>query len=85
MPEISRFLGIHVRLYYRDVGPPHVHAEYGEYEVIVEIETGIVSGRFPRRAMTALLEWYTAHEQELRTAAQRTADERQLDRIEPLE
>ena len=48
MPEISRFLGIIIRMYYRDHAPPHFHAEYGEYEITVEIATGIVTGHFPR-------------------------------------
>jgi hypothetical protein len=56
MPEISRFLGIIIRMYYRDHAPPHFHAEYGEYEVTVEIATGIVTGHFPRRALKAVLD-----------------------------
>ncbi len=85
MPETARFLGIAVRSYYRDHGPPHVHAEYGDYEVTLEIETGVVSGRFPRRALSALLEWYAMHEEELLTTSRRAAEDHQLDRIEPLE
>ncbi len=85
MPEISRFLGIDIRMYYRDHGPRHVHAEYGDYEVTVDTETGIVSGQFPRRAMTALLEWYALHEEELLAIGRMASEEYQLDRIEPLE
>ena len=29
MPEISRFLGIVVRMFYRDHAPPHFHCEQG--------------------------------------------------------
>jgi hypothetical protein len=36
--------------------PPHFHADYGEYRVTVEILTGVVSGRFPKRALNALME-----------------------------
>lgn len=39
MPEISRFLGIVIRMYYRAHAPPHFHAEYDEFEITVEIET----------------------------------------------
>jgi len=39
MPEISRFLGIVIRMFYRDHAPPHFHAYYGDYEIIVEIES----------------------------------------------
>ncbi len=57
MPEISRFLGIVIRMYYRDHPPPHFHAEYAEHEIEIEIESGIVQDRFPRRALHAVLEW----------------------------
>ena len=41
MPEISRFLGIVVRMYYREHAPPHFHAAYGDFEVVVQIESGV--------------------------------------------
>jgi hypothetical protein len=37
MPEISRFLGIVIAMFYREHSPPHFHAKYGEYEVTVGI------------------------------------------------
>lgn len=46
MPEISRFLGIIIRMLYHEHDPPHFHAYYGEYEVSVEIHSGEVTGRF---------------------------------------
>ncbi len=58
MPELSRFLGIVVRMHYRDHAPPHFHAEYGEFEITVEIETGVIEGKFPRRALAAVMDWY---------------------------
>ena len=48
MPEISRFLGIVIRMYYRDHAHPHFHAEYAEYEISVGIDSGVVQGKFPR-------------------------------------
>lgn len=51
MPELSRFLGIVIAMYYRDHGPPHFHAIYGDFEITVEIESGKVNGDFPRRAL----------------------------------
>lgn len=65
MPEIARFLGIVIRMYYRDHAPPHFHAEYGDHEITIGIETGVVTGKFPRRVLTAVLEWYTLHYAEL--------------------
>ena len=46
MPEISRFLGIVIAMYYRDHAPPHFHAVYGEYEATVSIASGEVNGSF---------------------------------------
>jgi hypothetical protein len=66
MPGASRFLGIVVRLYYRDHAPPHFHAKYGRYTVVVEIDSGIVEGRFPPRALRHLLEWAELRRAELR-------------------
>ena len=63
MPEISRFLGIVIAMFYRDHVPAHFHAMYGDYEITVTIETGIVTGRFPRRALRHVLEWYELHKQ----------------------
>jgi hypothetical protein len=85
MPEISRFLGIVVRMYYRDHEPAHFHAVYGDYEVKVFIETGVVEGRFPRRALAHVLEWYAAHRTELSDDWQRAKDRTPLVPIPPLE
>ncbi len=85
MPEISRFLGIVRRMYYRDHAPPHFHAEYGEYEITVEIGSGTVEGRFPRRALAAVLEWYAQHEAELAENWELARQEQPLNRIAPLE
>lgn len=85
MPEISRFLGIVVRMYYRDHAPPHFHAEYGDYEITVEIDTGIVVGKFPRRALSAVLDWYSLHQAELAQNWELARQEQPLTRIDPLE
>jgi len=85
MPEISRFLGIVIRMYYREHAPPHFHAEYGEHEITVEIESGVVNGHFPRRALTAVLEWYELHRDELRNNWQLARQDQPLHRIDPLE
>jgi hypothetical protein len=85
MPEISRFLGIVIRMYYSDHAPPHFHAKYGKYEITVEIESGVVQGKFPRRALGAVLDWYTQHAQELRDNWDRAVRDEPLARIDPLE
>lgn len=85
MPEICRFLGIIIRMYYRDHAPPHFHAEYGEYEITVEITTGVVSGQFPPRALKAVLEWYELHKEELLRDWELAEQRKPLNTIEPLE
>lgn len=85
MPEISRFLGIVIRMFYRDHAPPHFHAEYGDYEITVEIETGVVEGRFPKRALRAVLEWADIHRDDLLADWHLARLEQPLNQIKPLE
>jgi hypothetical protein len=85
MPEISRFLGIIIRMYIREHAPPHFHAEYGEYEITVDIETGIVNGKFPRRALIAVLDWYVLHQDELKSNWEAAMNRKPLSKIAPLE
>lgn len=85
MPEISRFLGIIIRMYYRDHAPPHFHAEYDEYEITVEIATGVVTGHFPRRALKAVLEWYEINREALQRDWELAEQRKPLERIQPLE
>ena len=85
MPEISRFLGIVVYMLYDDHRPPHFHAEYGEYRITVGIHTGVVEGRFPRRALRAVTEWYELHREELLADWLLAEQHRPLQAIAPLE
>lgn len=85
MPEISRFLGIIIRMHYRDHAPPHFHAHYGDYEITVEIETGIVNGRFPKRALSAVLEWHELNQMALLLDWRKAEKRETLDSIPPLE
>lgn len=52
-------------MYWDDHSPPHFHAKYGEYEITVDIVTGIIQGRFPKRALHHVLEWHDLHRDEL--------------------
>ena len=85
MPEISRCLGIIISIYYNEHNPPHFHAEYGEFQITVEIESGIVNGKFPRRAMVAVLEWYIIHKEELMQDWELAIKGKSLNKIKPLE
>jgi hypothetical protein len=85
MPEISRFLGIVVALYYRDHGPPHFHAVYGGFEITVEIESGKVNGDFPHRALAHVQEWRAVHRAKLLDAWLLARTGQTISPIEPLE
>ena len=85
MPELSRFLGIVIYMYHREHAPAHFHAEYGEYEITVEIATGVVTGKFPRRALNMVLEWFALHQDELADDWQRASQKLPLQSIDPLE
>ncbi len=85
MPEISRFLGIVVAMFYKDHAPPHFHAVYGEFEIKVEVQTGVVTGQFPKRALRHVLEWLDLHRDELVQDWELAREERPLNRIAPLE
>ncbi|MBI4905493.1 MAG: DUF4160 domain-containing protein [Acidobacteria bacterium] len=86
MPEVARFFGIVVRMYFRDHGPAHFHAEYGEYEALVEIETlAILRGELPRRALALVLEWAALHRQELKADWERARSGTPLESIAPLD
>src|SRR5256712_4909429 len=62
MPEVSRFYGIVIKIFYDDHNPPHFHAEYGEHEVLVSISTlAILSGSLPARALGLVTEWASLH------------------------
>lgn len=85
MPELSRFLGIVIYMYHRDHAPAHFHASYAEFEITVDIDSGEVTGKFPRRALNLVLEWYSLHKDEL-AADWALAQARQpLREIDPLE
>lgn len=85
MPEISRFLGIVIAMYYSDHSPPHFHAKYGAFQITVRLADGEVVGQFPRRALNLVLEWYNLHQAELMENWNLARQRRPLNRIDPLE
>jgi hypothetical protein len=86
MPEISRFFGIVIRMYFNDHLPPHFHADYGEYAAELTIETlDIIRGRLPQRVLGLVLEWAVIHRNELREDWERARVKEPLVSIPPLE
>lgn len=85
MPEISRFLGIVIGMFFNEHGLPHFHAVYAEYKITVEIASATVRGEFPPRALRLVLEWAELHKQELLEDWERARRREPLERIPPLE
>lgn len=85
MPEISRFYGVVIRMFFDEHPPPHFHAEYGGEEAVLELATlGVIAGKLPPRAMGLVVEWASLHRQELRQCWERARASEPLGKIEPL-
>ena len=85
MPEICRFYGIIIRMFWADQPPPHFHAVYGEYEAVIDILTSeILEGQLPRRAHSLVSEWINLHNRELLELWESARQSRPLRRIDPL-
>jgi hypothetical protein len=66
LPEISRFLGISIRMFFNDHNPPHFHVQYNEFRAKVEIESlRAFEGRLPPRVLGLVFEWADLHRDEL--------------------
>jgi len=66
MPEISRFFGIIITMNFKDHNPPHLHAEYGEYEAVFDFQTNtIIEGNLPKTAIKLVKNWINLHKVEL--------------------
>lgn len=85
MPEISRFLGIIISMLYNDHNPPHFHASYGEYKISIDILAGVISGKFPKRALKAVIEWYEIYKDVLLEDWELSKKHEVLKKIPPLE
>jgi hypothetical protein len=66
MPEICRFLGIVISMYFDEHNPPHFHVRYNEYRAVFSIRTlNMIDGRMPARVRGLVEEWAELHQSEL--------------------
>ena len=81
MPEICRFLGIVICMYFDDHNPPHFHVRYNEYRAVLTIQTlNLLDGRLPARVRGLVEEWAELHQEELLSMW----ESKDFHRIEPL-
>ena len=86
MPEISRFFGILITMYFSDHQPPHFHVRYGDNKAQVTIETiSILNGELPSRVFGLVVEWTMKHQDELRENWRLVQNESLPNKIAPLE
>ena len=86
MPEISRFFGIVITMYFNDHEPPHFHVTYGHYRAVVTLEPlEVTRGLLPSRVWSLVLEWARLHRVALRQNWTRLRTEGTFTRIPPLE
>jgi Domain of unknown function (DUF4160) len=85
MPEICRFYGIVIYMYYDDHEPPHFHANYQGYKSVWSIvDLRVLAGSLPPRIENLIKRWALEKRQELAENWERCKDEKQLKRISPL-
>ena len=86
MPVISVFFGIVIRMFYREHGVPHFHAEHQGQQATFTFDGRLLAGTIrSRTALRLIAEWATAHGPELEANWDRMTTGRSLDRIEPLD
>ena len=86
MPEISRFYGIIIRMFYNDHSPPHFHAIYGDYEAVFDINSlEIIAGNIPNRAKMLIIEWTLQNRDKLVKNWEKAGKPESLDKINPLD
>ena len=80
MPEICRFFGIIISLYWKDHNPPHIHFTYGDYECSISVLDRIVDGQ----VIAKVNEWIDLHEAEILTLWEKAQNGEKINKIEPL-
>jgi hypothetical protein len=86
MPEISRFFGIIIAMFYNDHSPPHFHVRYGEQKAIVAISSlSLLRGELSPRVFGMVVEWASLHQTELLENWELARQHAPLRKIAPLE
>lgn len=81
MPEVARFYGIIIKLFFGDHPPPHFHAVYGEFVGLFDIRTlEMFEGDLPSRAKNLVVEWAEQNKLELL----KMWDEQEFKKLPPL-
>ena len=86
MPEISRFFGIVVRMFYDEHNPPHFHVEYQGNHATFDFDGNVIKGNLNSRTARKLVrEWVDFHFDEITLNWELARDEKELNKIDPLD
>ena len=87
MPELSRFMGIIIKMLYNDNSQhnkPHIHVYYGEYEASIGIDGELLAGSIPVKQLRMVQGWLAIHEEEAYAAWTKAVKGEQFGKIAPL-
>ncbi len=87
MPELSRFMGIIIKMIFMDNDKhhkPHVHVKYGDYEASIGIDGELLAGEIPVKQLKIVTAWLAIHEDELYAAWNNAVRGLPFGKIEPL-
>lgn len=87
MPQVSRFYGIVISMYYESGTHqlPHFHARYEKYRASFTFDPPVLlAGSMPRRQMNLILAWAELHQDELRANWESARQEGELQKIDGL-
>ena len=86
MPEVARFFGIIIRMFYDDHNPPHFHAEFSDKKAVIDFRGNILVGDLgSRTALKLVREWIDLHQAELAEDWELARAGKQIKKITPLE
>ena len=86
MPEICRFYGIVIAIFYGDHNPPHFHARYGSHKAVISMKDfTLLEGYLPPRALSLVMEWAPQRQNELIKDWELAQHNQPLIKIDPLQ
>ncbi|MBW1617041.1 MAG: DUF4160 domain-containing protein [Deltaproteobacteria bacterium] len=85
MPEISRFFGIIIRMFYDEHNHPHFHAEYFGNKALFDFQGNIIKGNLlSKTAIRLVREWTDVYETKLEEAWALAKENKKIKKIDPL-
>jgi hypothetical protein len=86
MPEICRFFGIIIRMFFEEHNPPHIHVEYQGRQAVFDLGGNVTRGELRSRTAKKLVrEWIDLHVDELREDWELAQAGQPIKKIAPLD